>query len=116
MRRSRLNVFRTVAEALLHAERERAGFCRHDASVQAVATPGGRLDAEQTERRTDAQRNRERIAGKRLRGNAQRPRIGRLDESRTACEDRSPRTPEVVETAGEENRQLPKKMAMLLGH
>src|SRR6185295_15906455 len=56
-----VDVFRAVPEALVHAHAPRVVFGGCDPSVGAVASTGVKLDAEQADRRTDAQRGPRRI-------------------------------------------------------
>src|SRR5262249_3991727 len=114
--RSRLDILRAVAEALMNADREAQLIGRNDDPVHTVAAARLELDAEQSDRRAGHDVGGERIAMAGPDIDAQRPRVWRGDEAWMPHENRGPGPALRIEAADHEERQLAEQLAMLIGH
>jgi hypothetical protein len=110
-----MDVLRAVAERLADGDPEAVGpDGAHDA-VLAVAPPRGELDAEDPDRRAQDERVPRRIDRIGRDGDGQRPRVRGRHEARRTREDRRQR-PRGVAPRHDDERQLRKEGAVLLGH
>src|SRR5947199_280732 len=82
---TRMDVLRTIAEALLDLEHEALSAGGGDHAVGAVPPPGGEIDTQQAGPVAGCERGVRRIVGVERRTDAQRVRIGRGYESRVSC-------------------------------
>lgn len=111
-----MDVLWAVAEALTDRDRDRVVRDGVDHAVGAVAAPGGRLDAEQRERRAGHERGAGRIGAIEGDVEVQRLGIGGGDEAGRASPHRGDGGAGGVARRDDDERELLEEAAVLVGH